>query len=92
MITADFDDDTVAQMRRILAYKETKYLRQMRQRLDESMFDRIKTIGIGAFGKVVLVKKVSCRILYRFFEYFKKSIMLKIHFRMTVPWVKATMQ
>jgi hypothetical protein len=58
MLTANFDENVQRQMRNILAHKESKYLRGSRQRLDESMFEKIKTIGVGAFGKVVLVRKV----------------------------------
>ncbi len=59
MLTANFDENVQRQMRNILAHKESKYLRGSRQRLDESMFEKIKTIGVGAFGKVVLVRKVG---------------------------------
>jgi serine/threonine-protein kinase LATS1/2 len=64
MASVNFNDHVQQQMRRILAVKESKYLRSSRQRLDESTFEKIKTIGVGAFGKVVLVRKNDTDSLY----------------------------
>ena len=43
----------------LLHNKENQYMRLKRQRLSREMFEVIAGIGIGAFGKVSLVKKVG---------------------------------
>ena len=45
------------QMRKMLKQKETNYLRLKRAKVNRSMFDIIKTLGIGEFGEVSLVRK-----------------------------------
>lgn len=40
------------QMLRLLGQKESKYIRLRRQKLNRDMFELIRHIGIGAFGKV----------------------------------------
>ena len=47
------------QMLKLLRQKESRYIRLKRQKMNKSMFDIIKHIGVGAFGKVALVRKVS---------------------------------
>ena len=44
-------------MRKMLKQKETNYLRLKRAKMNRSMFDVIKKLGIGAFGEVSLVRK-----------------------------------
>ena len=51
------DDATKEQMRKILSQKESNYLRSKRAKMDKSQFKTIKTIGLGAFGEVTLVRK-----------------------------------
>nr|VZI05092.1 unnamed protein product [Spirometra erinaceieuropaei] len=53
-----------AQMRKMLQTKESNYMRMQRARMDESMFIRIKRLGVGAFGWVWLVRKKENRQLY----------------------------
>jgi serine/threonine-protein kinase LATS1/2 len=45
-------------MRMALERKETNYLRMRRAKLNKSHFKKIKDIGVGAFGKVSLVRSV----------------------------------
>merc|ERR1712228_228418 len=45
-------------MRMALTRKETNYLRMRRAKLNKSHFKKIKDIGVGAFGKVSLVRSV----------------------------------
>ena len=47
------------QMRAVLRRKETNYLRMRRAKLNKNHFKKIKTIGIGAFGEVSLVRYAS---------------------------------
>ncbi|XP_030921925.1 serine/threonine-protein kinase LATS2 isoform X2 [Geospiza fortis] len=52
------------QMRKILYQKESNYNRLKRAKMDKSMFVKIKTLGIGAFGEVCLACKVDTHALY----------------------------
>ncbi|VDO06091.1 unnamed protein product [Rodentolepis nana] len=53
-----------AHMRKMLQAKESNYMRMQRARMDESMFIRLKRLGVGAFGWVWLVRKKENRQLY----------------------------
>lgn len=46
------------QMIDFLTQKESRYIRLRRQKMNKSMFEKIRVIGIGAFGQVALVRKV----------------------------------
>lgn len=58
MKAAELNDKIQEKMLRVLRQKESNYIRLKRQKMNKSMFDIIKHIGVGAFGKVALVKKV----------------------------------
>ncbi|KFD73134.1 hypothetical protein M514_04855 [Trichuris suis] len=78
MARADFPAQLQCQMRKLLTQKESCYLRLRRQRMDASMFEKIKTIGIGAFGEVALVRKKDTETLFamkvlRKFDVIKKN-------------------
>ena len=45
-------------MRMVLRRKETNYLRMKRAKLNRKDFKKIKTIGLGAFGEVTLVRSL----------------------------------
>ena len=45
-------------MRMVLRRKETNYLRMKRAKLNRRDFKKIKTIGLGAFGEVSLVRSL----------------------------------
>uniref|UniRef100_A0AC35UA90 Protein kinase domain-containing protein n=1 Tax=Rhabditophanes sp. KR3021 TaxID=114890 RepID=A0AC35UA90_9BILA len=64
MEQADLADNLKKQMLKYLVQKESKYIRLKRQKMDVSMFDHIKWIGVGAFGKVSLVKKKGTDQIY----------------------------
>jgi len=59
MISLGLDESTKEHMRMVLNQKESNYLRIKRAKMDKSQFKRIKTIGLGAFGEVALVKKID---------------------------------
>lgn len=59
MECAKLPDAMREQMLIFLAQKESRYLRLKRQKMNKSMFEVIKHIGFGAFGRVSLVKKVK---------------------------------
>lgn len=58
MEAANFPEKMREQMLRLLRQKESKYIRLKRQKMNKNMFDMIRHIGVGAFGKVTLVRKV----------------------------------
>ncbi|VFV32153.1 serine threonine-protein kinase [Lynx pardinus] len=64
-----------AQMRKILYQKESNYNRLKRAKMDKSMFVKIKTLGIGAFGEVCLACKVDTHALYAMKTLRKKDVL-----------------
>lgn len=64
MECADLPENMREQMMKFLTQKESRYLRLRRQKMDKNMFEVIKHIGFGAFGRVSLVKKVFDLHLY----------------------------
>ncbi|KAM4700277.1 serine/threonine-protein kinase LATS2 [Discoglossus pictus] len=63
------------QMRKILYQKESNYNRLKRAKMDKSMFVKIKTLGIGAFGEVCLASKVDTKALYAMKTLRKKDVL-----------------
>lgn len=74
-----------SQMRKMLHQKESNYIRLKRAKMNKSMFARIETIGVGAFGEVTLVKKKDSNQLYAM-KTLRKTDVLK---RNQVAHVKA---
>ncbi len=64
MVKIGLSAEAQCQMRKMLCQKESNYIRLKRAKMDKSMFDRIKLIGVGAFGEVTLVRKIDTRQLY----------------------------
>lgn len=58
------DEATCEQMRKLLAQKESNFLRMKRAKMHRDQFDIVKPIGVGAFGVVSLVRKKDTRRLY----------------------------
>lgn len=73
MECADLPESMREHMMIFLTQKESRYLRLKRQKMNKDMFEVVKHIGFGAFGRVSLVKKVPKLILSFFdcFSYFK---------------------
>uniref|UniRef100_UPI0037E71C1B serine/threonine-protein kinase LATS1 n=1 Tax=Semicossyphus pulcher TaxID=241346 RepID=UPI0037E71C1B len=65
------------QMRMMLCQKESNYIRLKRAKMDKSMFKRIKTLGIGAFGEVCLARKEDTAALYAMKTLRKKDVLLR---------------
>ncbi|XP_008395531.1 serine/threonine-protein kinase LATS1 [Poecilia reticulata] len=65
------------QMRMMLSQKESNYIRLKRAKMDKSMFKRIKTLGIGAFGEVSLARKEDTGALYAMKTLRKKDVLLR---------------
>uniref|UniRef100_A0A8C9QYF8 non-specific serine/threonine protein kinase n=1 Tax=Scleropages formosus TaxID=113540 RepID=A0A8C9QYF8_SCLFO len=63
------------QMRNMLYQKESNYNRLKRAKMDKSMFVKIKTLGIGAFGEVCLTRKVDTGALYAMKTLRKKDVL-----------------
>ncbi|CAL8315099.1 unnamed protein product [Lota lota] len=69
--------DAQEQMRMMLSQKESNYIRLKRAKMDKSMFKRIKTLGIGAFGEVCLARKEDAGTLYAMKTLRKKDVLLR---------------
>lgn len=67
--------ETQAEIRKMLIQKESNYLRQRRAKIDKSMFQRLKTLGTGAFGEVDLVIKKDTSKLYALKTLQKKDVL-----------------
>ncbi|KAM8975155.1 serine/threonine-protein kinase LATS2 isoform 2-T2 [Pelodytes ibericus] len=63
------------QMRKILYQKESNYNRLKRAKMDKSLFVKIKTLGIGAFGEVCLASKLDTKALYAMKTLRKKDVL-----------------
>lgn len=82
----NLSEEAQVQMRRMLNQKESNYMRLRRAKMEKSMFRKIKTIGVGAFGEVALVQKIDTPNLYYAMKTLKKVDVLK---RNQVAHVKA---
>ncbi|XP_076037645.1 serine/threonine-protein kinase warts [Oratosquilla oratoria] len=78
-------DKDQSQMRKMLSQKESNYIRLKRAKMEKQMFQKIKTIGVGAFGEVALVRKIDTNHLYAM-KTLRKADVLK---RNQVAHVKA---
>ncbi|XP_061097844.1 serine/threonine-protein kinase LATS1 [Conger conger] len=65
------------QMRMMLSQKESNYIRLKRAKMEKSMFVKIKTLGVGAFGEVCLARKVDTNALYAMKTLRKKDVLLR---------------
>ncbi|KAI6225671.1 hypothetical protein M3Y95_00721700 [Aphelenchoides besseyi] len=64
MELANMSDVAKERMLRYLRQKESRYIRLKRQKMNKNMFDLIRHIGVGAFGKVTLVRKRDTNEVY----------------------------
>lgn len=64
MSKRNLDDVTCEQMRKLLAQKESNFLRMKRAKMRPDMFNIVKPLGVGAFGVVSLVRKIDTSRLY----------------------------
>ena len=78
-------EETRDQMRRILAQRESNYLRLRRAKMDRSHFTQLKILGRGGFAEVSLVRKKDTDELYAL-KTLKKDEVIK---RNQVAHVKA---
>jgi serine/threonine-protein kinase LATS1/2 len=79
-------DETKIEMRKLLNQKESNYIRLKRAKMEKSMFQKIKPIGVGAFGEVTLVQKIDTPNHLYAMKTLRKSDVLK---RNQVAHVKA---
>uniref|UniRef100_A0A8C4RPU6 non-specific serine/threonine protein kinase n=1 Tax=Erpetoichthys calabaricus TaxID=27687 RepID=A0A8C4RPU6_ERPCA len=75
MSKAGLSEAEQEQMRKMLYQKESNYNRLKRAKMDKSMFVKIKTLGIGAFGEVCLTRKVDTNALYAMKTLRKKDVL-----------------
>ena len=59
MVKFGLDEKNQELYRKVLAVKESNFIRLKRAKMNKSQFKKIKTIGLGAFGEVTLVKKLD---------------------------------
>ncbi|OWF40752.1 Serine/threonine-protein kinase LATS1 [Mizuhopecten yessoensis] len=85
MSKVGLSDEAQHQMRRMLHQKESNYIRLKRAKMDKSMFEKLSSLGVGAFGEVALVQKKEVNQLYAM-KMLRKSDVLK---RNQVAHVKA---
>ena len=64
MSKVGLSEEAQSQMRRMLHQKESNYIRLKRAKMSRKMFEEIHTLGVGAFGKVALVRKIDTGHLY----------------------------
>ncbi|KAK6169829.1 hypothetical protein SNE40_020808 [Patella caerulea] len=64
MTKVGLSEEAATQMRRMLHQKESNYIRLKRAKMDKLMFDKITTLGVGAFGEMTLVCKRDPKTLY----------------------------
>lgn len=64
MAKANLSEQAQLQMRRMLQQKESNYIRMKRSKMNKDMFEKITTLGVGAFGEVHLVRKKDVCQLY----------------------------
>ncbi|CAH2250827.1 serine threonine- kinase LATS1 [Pelobates cultripes] len=77
MMRVGLSPDAQDQMRKMLSQKESNYIRLKRAKMDKSMFVKIKTLGIGAFGEVCLARKTDTNALYAMKTLRKKDVLLR---------------
>ncbi|ELK35397.1 PREDICTED: serine/threonine-protein kinase LATS1 isoform X1 [Myotis davidii] len=77
MMRVGLSQEAQDQMRKMLCQKESNYIRLKRAKMDKSMFVKIKTLGIGAFGEVCLARKVDTKALYATKTLRKKDVLLR---------------
>ncbi|KAJ8350940.1 hypothetical protein SKAU_G00260700 [Synaphobranchus kaupii] len=75
MSKAGLSEAEQEQMRKMLYQKESNYNRLKRAKMDKSMFVKIKTLGIGAFGEVCLTRKMDTSALYAMKTLRKKDVL-----------------
>lgn len=85
MAKVHLSEEAARQMRRMLHQKESNYIRLKRAKMDKAMFEKLKTLGVGAFGEVALVRKKDTGMLYAM-KTLRKADVLK---RNQVAHVKA---
>ncbi|XP_013416744.1 serine/threonine-protein kinase LATS1 [Lingula anatina] len=85
MAKVGLTEQAQCQMRRMLNQKESNYIRLKRAKMNKNMFEKLKTLGIGAFGEVALTRKRDTGQLYAM-KTLRKSDVLR---RNQVAHVKA---
>ncbi|KAL3997325.1 Protein kinase domain family protein [Acanthocheilonema viteae] len=77
MECADLPESMREHMMIFLTQKESRYLRLKRQKMNKDMFEVVKHIGFGAFGRVSLVKKKDTGQVYAMKKLLKKDVIMK---------------
>ncbi|GCC28763.1 hypothetical protein chiPu_0007197 [Chiloscyllium punctatum] len=75
MSKAGLSEAEQEQMRKMLNQKESNYNRLKRAKMDKSLFVKVKTLGVGAFGEVCLAQKMDTNAVYAMKTLRKKDVL-----------------
>ncbi|CAJ0596339.1 unnamed protein product [Cylicocyclus nassatus] len=77
MEAANLPESMKQKMLDFLQQKESRYMRLRRQKMNKDMFEVLQHIGVGAFGRVSLVKKKDSGQVYAMKSLLKKDVIMK---------------
>ncbi|CAD5206479.1 unnamed protein product [Bursaphelenchus okinawaensis] len=77
MEAVNFSENMRDKMVKFLRQKESRYIRLRRQKMNKGMFELIRHIGVGAFGKVTLVKNRETGEVYAMKTLSKEDVIQK---------------
>ncbi|XGW24058.1 hypothetical protein V3C99_005901 [Haemonchus contortus] len=77
MEAANLTEPMKQKMMDFLQQKESRYMRLRRQKMNKDMFEVLQHIGVGAFGRVSLVKKKDSGQVYAMKSLLKKDVIMK---------------
>uniref|UniRef100_A0A8L8Q552 non-specific serine/threonine protein kinase n=1 Tax=Heligmosomoides polygyrus TaxID=6339 RepID=A0A8L8Q552_HELPZ len=77
MEAANLTEPMKQKMMDFLQQKESRYMRLRRQKMNKDMFEVLQHIGVGAFGRVSLVKKKDSGQVYAMKSLLKKDVIVK---------------
>ncbi|EYB92813.1 hypothetical protein Y032_0189g1172 [Ancylostoma ceylanicum] len=77
MEAANLPEPMKQKMLDFLQQKESRYMRLRRQKMNKDMFEVLQHIGVGAFGRVSLVKKKDSGQVYAMKSLLKKDVIMK---------------
>ncbi|KAK6726530.1 hypothetical protein RB195_004699 [Necator americanus] len=78
MEAANLPESMKQKMLDFLQQKESRFMRLRRQKMNKDMFEVLQHIGVGAFGRVSLVKKVTSNRWNSFVTFDMKALLLGI--------------
>ncbi|KAE9416417.1 hypothetical protein Angca_008188 [Angiostrongylus cantonensis] len=77
MEAANLPEPMKQKMLDFLQQKESRYMRLRRQKMNKDMFEVLQHIGVGAFGRVSLVRKKDSGQVYAMKSLLKQDVIMK---------------